>query len=223
MLYIAYGSNLNMDQMKYRCPDAQLVGTGVLNNWKLDFHGVDGSAYATITKASGFSVPVAVFHLDVKDEAVMDRYEGVPKSYTKHKVAVWVNGRKHFGVTYIMNPSRRVARPSRKYVNTIRNGYYLFKFDMQIFEDALRRNSVDFYNDNLLEVREFRPVVSYSARKPVKKKPKGKSKKSDMDFAWKGYEWDRDSLDRYFPGVVDESEVHGSARPSLDYYDLYQS
>lgn len=29
-LYIAYGSNLNLKQMKYRCPTAKLVGKGTI-------------------------------------------------------------------------------------------------------------------------------------------------------------------------------------------------
>ena len=32
--YIAYGSNLNLQQMKHRCPTAEVVGTAVLRNWK---------------------------------------------------------------------------------------------------------------------------------------------------------------------------------------------
>ena len=28
--YIAYGSNLNVEQMRYRCPDAKIVGTSVI-------------------------------------------------------------------------------------------------------------------------------------------------------------------------------------------------
>ena len=35
--YIAYGSNLNLQQMKHRCPTAEVVGTAVLRNWKLWF------------------------------------------------------------------------------------------------------------------------------------------------------------------------------------------
>lgn len=38
-IYIAYGSNMDMEQMKFRCPDAQLLGTGILENWRLMFKG----------------------------------------------------------------------------------------------------------------------------------------------------------------------------------------
>ena len=34
-LYIAYGSNLNLEQMKRRCPTAEVVGTAELKNWRL--------------------------------------------------------------------------------------------------------------------------------------------------------------------------------------------
>ena len=36
-LYIAYGSNLNLEQMKRRCPTAEVVGTAELRNWRLWF------------------------------------------------------------------------------------------------------------------------------------------------------------------------------------------
>ena len=29
-IYIAYGSNLNLKQMKYRCPDSKVLGTAML-------------------------------------------------------------------------------------------------------------------------------------------------------------------------------------------------
>ncbi|MGN1126625.1 MAG: gamma-glutamylcyclotransferase family protein [Ruminococcus sp.] len=47
-LYIAYGSNLNLKQMKYRCPTAKLVGKGVVENYELQFKGMPHCSYATI-------------------------------------------------------------------------------------------------------------------------------------------------------------------------------
>ncbi len=34
-LYIAYGSNLNVRQMKTRCPNAKILGTEKLKDWEL--------------------------------------------------------------------------------------------------------------------------------------------------------------------------------------------
>ena len=47
-LYIAYGSNLNLKQMKYRCPTAKLVGKGIVENYELQFKGMPHCSYATI-------------------------------------------------------------------------------------------------------------------------------------------------------------------------------
>ena len=41
-LYVAYGSNLNMRQMKGRCPESVFLGTGVIEDHELQFKG---SAY----------------------------------------------------------------------------------------------------------------------------------------------------------------------------------
>lgn len=32
-LYVAYGSNLNKEQMRYRCPAAKFVGTGIIEGY----------------------------------------------------------------------------------------------------------------------------------------------------------------------------------------------
>ena len=36
-LYIAYGSNLSVEQMAVRCPDAEIMGKAVLKDWTLRF------------------------------------------------------------------------------------------------------------------------------------------------------------------------------------------
>lgn len=46
--YIAYGSNLNLRQMKMRCPTAKVMGTAVIKNYELLFKGSLTGAYLTI-------------------------------------------------------------------------------------------------------------------------------------------------------------------------------
>ena len=62
-LYVAYGSNLNIRQMKYRCPDAKLYGTGVIEDYALQFKGLPHGAFATIAPKEGAFVPVAVWEI----------------------------------------------------------------------------------------------------------------------------------------------------------------
>jgi len=59
--YLAYGSNLNREQMGYRCPQARPVGVAELKDWRLLFRGSGTGNYLTIEPALGFSVPVAVW------------------------------------------------------------------------------------------------------------------------------------------------------------------
>ena len=48
--YIAYGSNLNIGQMARRCPEAEMIGTGRLEQYELEFRGREGNAHANIAK-----------------------------------------------------------------------------------------------------------------------------------------------------------------------------
>ena len=81
--YIAYGSNLNVEQMRYRCPDARIVGTSVIPDYQLLFKGSKTGSYLTIEKKKGASVPVAVWEVSEHDEQRLDAYEGYPNFYYK--------------------------------------------------------------------------------------------------------------------------------------------
>ena len=52
-MYIAYGSNLNKEQMARRCPTARYVGTGMVEGYELKFKGRPEGAYATIDPKKG--------------------------------------------------------------------------------------------------------------------------------------------------------------------------
>ena len=74
--YIAYGSNLNIRQMRIRCPHARVIGTAVIHDYELLFKGSRTGAYLTIEPKKGSEVPVAVWEVTESDEAALDRYEG---------------------------------------------------------------------------------------------------------------------------------------------------
>ena len=46
--YIAYGSNLNVQQMRMRCPSARIIGTSVLEDHKLLFKGSKTGSYLSL-------------------------------------------------------------------------------------------------------------------------------------------------------------------------------
>ena len=142
--YVAYGSNLHLGQMDYRCPDAKIVGTGYLNNWQLRFKGSKTGAYATIDRCKGYTVPVLVWEISERDEKSLDRYEGFPTFYYKQNVIVNMNdGSKLKGMVYIMTSRAKAGVPSMQYVDTVFNGYKQNQLDVSILERALGQNVIE--------------------------------------------------------------------------------
>lgn len=139
--YITYGSNLNLEQMKRRCPTAEVVGTAVLTNWRLWFRGGTHSAVATIERERGFSVPVLVWKIQPRDELALDRYEGWPFLYRKETLRVTVNGKRIYAMVYIMNEAGHpYGVPAVDYLNIIREGYKSAGFDQQTLDDAVKNS-----------------------------------------------------------------------------------
>ncbi|MFR4838323.1 gamma-glutamylcyclotransferase family protein, partial [Ruminococcus callidus] len=81
--YLAYGSNLNVKQMQFRCSDARIVGTAEIPNYQLLFKGSKTGSYLTIEPKQGCIVPAAVWSVSERDELALDRYEGYPHFYYK--------------------------------------------------------------------------------------------------------------------------------------------
>ena len=122
-LYIAYGSNLNVEQMKHRCPTAKLVGTGTLENCILDFRCMSSLAFATIHSKVGHYVPVAYWEIDRTAEYTLDVYEGYPRLYDKQLLPITKDGKTQKAIIYVMNELATPGLPSRSYVQTIYKGY----------------------------------------------------------------------------------------------------
>ena len=143
--YIAYGSNLNTDQMLYRCPEAEVVGTGYISKYELLFKGSKTGAYLTIEPHPLGRVPVAVWKVTAADEKALDHYEGFPTFYYKKDFTLDIkdiNGRKRTltGFAYIMDESRPKGRPYMGYVNTCLQGYKDFDFNPNFIKYAIERS-----------------------------------------------------------------------------------
>lgn len=142
-LYVAYGSNLNMEQMKRRCPGAEFVGTGKIENYELQFKGSSpNGAHATIAVKEGSFVPVGVWTIQKRDEKSLDWYEGYnPKGYCyydKERIPVKMDdGSTLTGMVYIMDQQKGFGRPSANYYYTVAKGYLDCGLDTDILEQAL--------------------------------------------------------------------------------------
>ena len=143
--YLAYGSNLNVRQMAWRCPTAKAIGTAIIKDFELLFKGSKSGAYLTIEPKAGAEVPVAVWAVEPSDELNLDRYEGYPTFYYKTELELpvrYFSGktvlRKAF--VYIMHEERPLGLPSGSYVRTCLEGYGNFDFDENILLVALENS-----------------------------------------------------------------------------------
>lgn len=146
-LYLAYGSNLSISQMRYRCPDATIVGTAEIDNYRLLYKGSMTGSYATIEPEKGKKVPVLVWEISRKDEDNLDIYEGFHENgyrfYYKKDMQVEIasldgnNLGEHTAMVYIMDEKRNHGMPTIHYESILREGYKRFRFDESILDEAL--------------------------------------------------------------------------------------
>lgn len=137
-LYAAYGSNLNIEQMKMRCPTAQPIAKTCLPDYRLVFQGMLRGAHANIIPAPGESVPLVIWEISAADEKALDRYEGVAGGYyTKEYLRGPVNGKQQDILIYIMTPHDH-GIPNNGYLATIVQGYADFDLDVKILNAGLR-------------------------------------------------------------------------------------
>ena len=151
--YIAYGSNMNIPQMRMRCPGARIIGTSVIEDYQLLFKGSKTGSYLTIEPMEGANVPVVIWEVTETDEKALDRYEGYPNFYYKKEMTLDIKGirtgkvRRRDAFVYIMHEERELGIPSWYYVNTCLDGYRAFGFNEKYLFDAIRIRRRDTHED----------------------------------------------------------------------------
>jgi len=131
-MYIAYGSNINLWQMQYRCPTAKVVGNGMLEDFKLIFR-----LYATIEPSEGDRVPFTLWEIDEECEKSLDRYEGYPRLYHKKILDVNVDGKSYKAMVYVMNENVHSYQfPADQYLGIIVRGYLDMGHDLNYINKA---------------------------------------------------------------------------------------
>ena len=122
MLYCSYGSNCNLQQMAYRCPNSKKVSVGLLKGWKAVFN-----IHMDIIKTDNTDdiIPVVVWDIAQKDWSMLDMYEGYPSYYVKKTVNVTLdNGAEEKAIVYVMADNKKgICPPASGYFNGIVKGY----------------------------------------------------------------------------------------------------
>lgn len=135
--YLAYGSNLNLEQMAHRCPTAKPVGPVVLKDYQLLFRGGHGGSVATVEPLKGKTVPCLLWEITSADEAALDRYEGYPNLYRKETIKVKFGNEEVKAMIYIMNEGHCLNSPSLYYYSIILDGYKSAGFDTNVLKQAV--------------------------------------------------------------------------------------
>ena len=132
MLYFAYGSNLNLFQMKRRCKDSVFLKKYELKGYRLNFR----SKYraADIEKSKNSLVPGALFEISKSDEKKLDVYEDYPILYKKLYFTYYNKTVK----TYIMVNKTEFRYPTERYLNVVKRGYKDCKLDTKYLKVALQ-------------------------------------------------------------------------------------
>lgn len=110
-LYFAYGSNMNLDQMEFRCPAAEVVGNVRLDGYRLTFCSRNpDSGVATILPQKGSHVDGVLWKITQDCEKSLDHYEGYPYLYGKETIHVQAaDGMLLESMVYVMNAPYKTA------------------------------------------------------------------------------------------------------------------
>ena len=157
-LYIAYGSNLNLSQMKKRCPTARVIGRTEIEDYELVFKGSKSSAVATIEPCEGSIVPVLIWDIKDEDEKALDRYEGYPNLYGKKEMKITLDDNPIPAMVYIMTSGYQYGNPSEFYLETIEKGYTDSGFNTDVLYNAVEKNieQMKVCDEEIEEINEER-------------------------------------------------------------------
>jgi len=143
MEYFAYGSNMNREQMKERCPDSVLIGKAVLSNYKIAFTIFSkkrNCGCADIIPSDGDEVWGLLYKISPEDLKKLDREEGHPKHYKRFQVFVTnEHGKDYFVETYeVAAKEGEFLKPSKHYLGLMRETASRFNFP-EAYQSLLSR------------------------------------------------------------------------------------
>ncbi len=134
MLYFAYGSNLDWEQMRKRCPSAQFVCIAMLPEHILDFPRYSSKrrcGVADVTACKGHTVWGVVYEIEEQDIAKLNQCEGYDpdrdreeNAYNQETMIVFPGGDRIEKLEVTLYKAVRVQseKPSKEYLGLIISG-----------------------------------------------------------------------------------------------------
>jgi len=123
--YFAYGSNMNLEQMKKRCSNARFLERAYLEGYKFVYDGYSkcrDCAVANIVKDEGGIVWGGLFGVTDDDIENLDKYEGYPHIYCKEVLEVKDDeGNNYKAIVYLRKP-QQAGKPNKEYRQIVLKG-----------------------------------------------------------------------------------------------------
>ncbi len=140
ILYFAYGSNLDPDQFKMRCPSSQKIDRATLADHQLLF---SNRGYATIRPAKNNTVYGVVYELSREDAIELDRFEGVASNLYREeqKIVTLFSGLPKEAMVYIDDHWNNPREPGNCYLKKIEAGYRVHQLPAESLEAGRRAGS----------------------------------------------------------------------------------
>lgn len=130
-LYFAYGSNMDQEQMRKRCPGAVLLGRATLVGYRLAFTIFSPARLcgcADIVSSSGDTVHGLLYRLTDADKEALDIFEGHPIHYRRVPVRVSSQSGEVDAYSYEVVSKRNDLLPSIHYLRLLQDAAARFGF-----------------------------------------------------------------------------------------------
>lgn len=149
-LYFAYGSNLDVAQMRERCPDSRPMHPATLPDYRLVFSGISrrwgNAGSASVMAQPGAEVAGLVYRMPPGDIATLDGYESVPTVYTRQEVRARTPEGESLAVFTYQRLDHTLNPPHMGYFFKIWGGYRVFGLQEDRLFHALRE-ALEAVND----------------------------------------------------------------------------
>ena len=158
--YFAYGSNLDLPQMKSRCPESKLISKGSLSGYRLTFNRFSsgwGGGVADVIQEQDSKVWGLIFEISDTDLERLDRYEGYNKDrneslrgyhisntnlYERWKAVIDTpNGQVCDVWVYTVVEKQKFVRPTPEYLQIIKSATVRWNFP-EAYRQTLELESI---------------------------------------------------------------------------------
>lgn len=126
MYYFAYGSNMNHNQMKERCPSSIFIKSVFLKDHKFVYDGnsdIRKGAVGNVIESPGEIVWGGLFEINNTDLAALDYYEGYNRgNYDRRLLSVLSDNDNRYSAFVYLRTGKKRGEPGEEYRKIVIQG-----------------------------------------------------------------------------------------------------